>query len=111
MKHTKTSIAKFVEQFNADHKYTKINETRFDGDGQPSQFGIKVLSSIDGRKTIGTLFCNINADWTEETMSDIINDKYRGLREFLDSNPGMEEAATYAKRDKYGRAETLKAQA
>jgi hypothetical protein len=84
---TKRQIAAFIPKFNADHKYTKIVGVK---DRAGLQLDVKVVSYLDARKQLCRFFINIYEGQTPNTISDQINDKYRGMREFLDQNEGIE---------------------
>jgi len=86
---TKQQAERFIKAFNPDHTYTKI--VGYKHERGLGRFYIKVLSAVDKRKKLCVFFLNNYKEQTAETASDAINDKYRGLREFLDQHDGLEE--------------------
>lgn len=84
----KRQIDKFIKEFNPDHKFTKIVGVK---KAVCWELDIKVLSYVDKRKALCRFFLNIWPETTPQEASDAINDKYRGLREFLDQHDGIEE--------------------
>jgi hypothetical protein len=92
----KRQIDSFIKTFNADHKYTKIVGARI---SVCWVLDIKVLSAEDKRKSLCNFFCNVWPEYKFEEVSDTINNKYRGMREFLDQHDGLERQLITPKKE------------
>jgi hypothetical protein len=83
----KRDIDRFIPKFNEGHKYTKIMGVK---KAICWVLDIKVSSDVDRRKSLCHFYLNVWPESKPEKVSDAINDKYRGLREFLDQHDGLE---------------------
>jgi hypothetical protein len=92
----KRQLEKFVRVFNSECKYTKVVGMK---KRVCWELDIKVLSSLDGRRTLCRFFLNVWPETSEAMADEAINDKYRGMREFLDCNPGIEEQVTFGAKE------------
>ncbi len=105
---TRKALNSFIPKFNADHNFTKIVGVKTDlvayGKGQGQLMcwvlDVRVGAHKDGRKKLCNFRLNVwPKEDTLESVSETINDMYRGMRQFLDNHDGLEEQAITKKQE------------